>query len=162
MIRSLAMALLMAAAPAAMLLAAAPATAEAPGAAHAEVATALAALMTSINANDADEFLSLQQPGTMIEVQRFKPDGSSSLDVIPAADFVARMRTRKGTAIDERLIDPQILVTRDFAHVWAPYSLDIAGKRIHCGVDSFGFIKTGGKWLLTSLAWTADPTGCPK
>jgi hypothetical protein len=81
---------------------------------------------------------------------------------IAASDFAARMRTRKGTVVDERLIDPQILVTRDFAHVWAPYTLDIDGKRIHCGVDSFGFIKTNGKWLLNSLAWTADPTGCPK
>lgn len=153
MIRSLVMAI---------LLAAAPATAQVPRTAHAEVATALAALMTSINTNDADGFLALQQPGTMIQVQRFTPDGSSSLDIVPAADLVARMRARQGTAIDERLIDPQILVTRDFAHVWAPYSLDVAGKRIHCGVDSFGFIKTGGKWLLTSLAWTADPTGCPK
>ncbi|MFZ4689498.1 MAG: hypothetical protein ACOYLS_09685 [Polymorphobacter sp.] len=129
---------------------------------HADVAAALAAVMASVNTNDADAFLALQQPGTMIQVQRFKPDGSTSLDVIAASDFAARMRTRKGTVVDERLIDPQILVTRDFAHVWAPYTLDIDGKRIHCGVDSFGFIKTNGKWLLNSLAWTADPTGCPK
>ena len=129
---------------------------------HAEVAAALAAVMTAINASDADGFLALQQPGTLIQIQRFNPDGSSSLQIAPAADFAARMRTRKGSLVDERLIDPQILVTRDFAHVWAPYSIDIAGKRLHCGVDSFGFIKTGGKWLLTSLAWTADPSGCPK
>ena len=138
---------------AALLLATAP---------HTEVAAALDTLMTAINTNDADAFLALQQPGTLVQIQRFAPDGTSALQVAPAADFAARMRARKGTIIDERLIDPQILVTRDFAHVWAPYTLDVAGKRIHCGVDSFGFVKTGGKWLLTSLAWTADPTGCPK
>nr|WP_310524860.1 hypothetical protein [Polymorphobacter sp.] len=143
-------------------LLASPAAAQTPGAAYAEVAAALAALMTSINTNDADGFLALQQPGTLVQIKRFKPDGSSSLDIVPAADFATRMRARKGTAVDERLVDPQILITRDFAHVWAPYSIDIAGKRSHCGVDSFGFIKNGGKWLLTSLAWTADPMGCPK
>ena len=139
----------------AALLAAAPSP-------HAEVAAALAAVMTAINARDADGFLALQQPGTLIQIQRFNPDGTSSLQVAPATDFAARMRARKGISVDERLIDPQILVTRDFAHVWAPYSINVAGKRLHCGVDSFGFVKTGGKWLLTSLAWTADPTGCPK
>lgn len=128
----------------------------------AEVADTLDALMTSINTNDADAFLALQQPGTFIQIQRFKPDGTSALEVFPATDFAAKMRARKGTAVDERLIEPQIFITRDFAHVWAPYTLDIAGKRKHCGVDSFGFIKTGGKWRLTSLAWTIDPTGCPK
>ena len=129
---------------------------------HTEVSAALAAVMTAINTSDAEGFLALQQPGTLIQIQRFNPNGSSSLQIAPATDFAARMRTRKGTPVDERLIDPQILVTRDFAHVWAPYSIDVAGKRLHCGVDSFGFIKTGGKWLLTSLAWTADPSGCPK
>lgn len=153
MIRSLAIATLVAAA-----LLAAPAAANP----HAEVTAALAAFKQSINTNDADAFLAAQQLGTLIQIQRFKPDGTSNLEVFPATEFAARMRARKGTAIDERLIDPQILVTRDFAHVWAPYSLDIAGKRSHCGVDSFGFVKTSGKWLINSLAWTADPTGCPK
>ncbi len=129
---------------------------------HAEVAAALDTLMTAINTNDADAFLALQQPGTLIQIQRFNPDGSSRLEVAPAADFAARMRARKGIAVNEHLIDPQILATRDFAHVWAPYSIDVAAKRLHCGVDSFGFVKTGGNWLLTSLAWTIDPTGCPK
>ena len=55
----------------------------------------------------------------------------------------------------------KILVTRDYAHVWAPYTLDIDGKRIHCGVDSFGWSKIDGKWLLTTFGWTADPKGCP-
>ncbi|GGE00991.1 hypothetical protein GCM10011529_04080 [Polymorphobacter glacialis] len=143
----------------ALALAAAPAAAQNH---HAEVAAALSAFMHSINTNDAGAFLAAQQPGTLIQIQRFKPDGSSNLEVFPAAEFAARMRARMGTAIDERLIDPQILVTRDFAHVWAPYSLDIDGKRSHCGVDSFGFVKTRGKWLINSLAWTADSTGCPK
>ena len=42
-------------------------------------------------------------------------------------------------------------------HMW----LDIDGKRIHCGVDSFGWSKIDGKWLLTTFGWTADPKGCP-
>jgi hypothetical protein len=28
-------------------------------------------------------------------------------------------------------------------------------------VDSFGWSKIDGKWLLTTFGWTADPKGCP-
>jgi hypothetical protein len=130
---------------------------------QAEVAVALDAFMASVNTSNADAFVAAVDPRAMIQVQQFKPDGSSELRVFPASDFAARLRSRSGkSSVDERLIDPQILVTRDFAHVWAPYSVDIDGKRLHCGVNSFSFIKTGGKWLVTNLTWTADPQGCPK
>jgi hypothetical protein len=130
---------------------------------QAEVAAALDGFMASVNTSNADAFAAAVDPRAMIQVQQFKPDGSSELRVFPARDFAARLRSRAGkSSVDERLLDPQILVTRDFAHVWAPYSVDVDGKRIHCGVNSFSFVKTGGKWLVTNLTWTADPQGCPK
>lgn len=130
---------------------------------QAEVAAALATFMASVNTSNADAFTAAVDPRAMIQVQQFKPDGSSELRIFPASDFAARLRGRTSkSTVDERLIDPQILITRDFAHVWAPYSVDIDGKRLHCGVNSFSFIKTAGKWLVTNMTWTADPTGCPK
>jgi hypothetical protein len=131
---------------------------------QAEVAAALDRLMASVNSGDADAFSAIVEPRAMIQVQQFKPDGSSELRVLPTGDFAARMRDRvaKKIAVDERLIDPQILITRDFAHVWAPYSVDVGGKRSHCGVNSFAFVKTAGEWRVTNMTWTADPQGCPK
>jgi hypothetical protein len=131
---------------------------------QAEVAAALDRLMASVNSGDADAFSAIVEPRAMIQVQQFKPDGSSELRVMPTSDFAARMRDRvaKKIAVDERLIDPQILVSRDFAHVWAPYSVDVGGKRSHCGVNSFAFVKTAGAWRVTNMTWTADPQGCPK
>lgn len=131
---------------------------------QAEVAAALDRLMASVNSGDADAFSAIVEPRAMIQVQQFKPDGSSELRILPTSDFAARMRDRvaKKIAVDERLIDPQILVTRDFAHVWAPYSVDVGGKRSHCGVNSFAFVKTAGQWRVTNMTWTADPQGCPK
>lgn len=142
------------------LLVASPATASP----QADVAAALDRLMASVNTSDADGFAAIVDPRAMIQVQQFKPDGSSELRVFPASDFTKRLRDRAGskTVVDERLIDPQILVTRDFAHVWAPYSLDVDGKRIHCGVNSFSLARTAGQWRVTNMTWTADPQGCPK
>ena len=62
--------------------------------------------------------------------------------------------------VDERIHAPVVLVQRELAHVWAPYTLDYNGKRLHCGVDSFGLAKVDGVWKLTSLTWTAEPKGC--
>jgi hypothetical protein len=131
---------------------------------QAEVAAALDRLMASVNSGDADAFSAIVEPRAMIQVQQFKPDGSSELRILPTSDFAARMRDRvaRKIAVDERLIDPQILITRDFAHVWAPYSVDVGGKRSHCGVNSFAFVKTAGQWRVTNMTWTADPQGCPK
>jgi hypothetical protein len=131
---------------------------------QAEVAAALDRLMASVNSGDAEAFSAIVEPRAMIQVQQFKPDGSSELRILPTSDFAARIRDRvaKNIAVDERLIDPQILITRDFAHVWAPYSVDVGGKRSHCGVNSFAFVKTAGQWRVTNMTWTADPQGCPK
>jgi hypothetical protein len=44
---------------------------------------------------------------------------------------------------------------------WAPYSFDIDGKRSHCGVDVFDFIRVKGEWKLANSMWTVEPDGCP-
>ena len=64
--------------------------------------------------------------------------------------------------VDERIQNPTVLIQRDLAHVWSPYTIDIDGKRLHCGIDSFGLAKVDGAWKLTSLTWTAEPNGCPQ
>lgn len=129
--------------------------------AHVEVMAALGATMAAINNRDADGFVALQHPTMQIQIVATAPDGSTSLSIVPGKTFADGMRGSKAP-IDERLVAPTVLVTNDFAHVWSFYTLDVGGKRMHCGIDSFGFIKTGGKWLLTNMAWTREPQGCPK
>jgi hypothetical protein len=57
----------------------------------------------------------------------------------------------------ERYWNPTILVHRDIAHFWAPYSFDVDGLRSHCGVDSFALARIDGEWILTNNAWTVEP-----
>jgi hypothetical protein len=62
----------------------------------------------------------------------------------------------------EKYWDPTVLIHRDMAVFWAPYSFDIDGKRSHCGVDVFDFIRVNGEWKLANSMWTVEPDGCPK
>ncbi|KAJ7101439.1 hypothetical protein B0H15DRAFT_411717 [Mycena belliarum] len=47
---------------------------------------------------------------------------------------------------------PTILVDRDLAMAWTPYEFWIDGKVDHEGTDIWSFVKTDGKWLVSSVA----------
>jgi hypothetical protein len=142
---------------AATLLLAAPAIA----APKNEVMAATNAFMDALNSGNANAAEAMTHPSLIIQVLRFPPEGGSKFGVMTRQQLFDNFRGAPPRKFDERIVRAKILITRDYAHVWAPYTLDIDGKRIHCGIDSFGWSKLDGKWLLTSFGWTADPKGCP-
>lgn len=141
-----------------MLLAAAPAFADP----KAEVLVAVDGALTAINTSDAALFERVMLPDAVIIAQNYaKRSGVLTTRRLTVAEQVARMQgnTRR---IDERRTETTVLIQRDLAHVWADYTIDVDGKRLHCGVDSFGLVKVDGAWRINSLTWTAEPDGCPK
>jgi hypothetical protein len=142
---------------AAALLLAAPAAA----APRDEVLAATAAFMAALNENRPDAAEALTHPALTIQILRFPAEGGSRFSVLTRQQLFDNFRAAPPRRFDEQLVETRVLITRDFAHVWAPYTLDIDGKRIHCGIDSFGWSRIEGKWLLTTFGWTADPKGCP-
>ena len=141
----------------AVLIVAAPAAA----APRDAVMAATNAFMAALNRGDADAAQAMTHPTLTIQVLRFPPEGGNKYSVMTRQQLFDNFRSAPPRKFDERIVRPQVLITRDHAHVWAPYTLDIDGKRIHCGIDSFGWSKLDGKWLLTTFGWTADPQGCP-
>jgi hypothetical protein len=95
-----------------------------------------------------DEFIAAINSGDAVALDRLLHDDG-------AAFIQGYVKGREGNT--ERYWNPTILVHRDIAHFWAPYSFDIDGKRSHCGVDSFNLAKVDGKWILTNNAWTVEP-----
>ena len=140
-----------------MLLVAAPVAA----APRDEVLAATNAFMAALNSGDANGAEAMTHPTLTIQVLRFPPEGGSKFSVMTRQQLFDNFRGAPPRKFDERIVRSKVLITRDYAHVWAPYTLDIDGKRIHCGIDSFGWSKLDGKWLLTTFGWTADPKGCP-
>ena len=126
-----------------------------------EVMAATNAFMAALNSNNPTAAEALTHPSLTIQVLNFPPGAASRFRVMTRQQLFDNFRTAPPRKFDERIVRSTMHITRDFAHVWAPYTLDIDGKRIHCGVDSFGWSKVDGTWLLTSFAWTADPQGCP-
>lgn len=126
---------------------------------HEEVMAVVDAALTAVNTNDAALLQKVMLPTATIVAQGYGADGTLKTRVLTVADMVKSFAA-PDRRVDERIHAPVVLVQRDLAHVWAPYTLDYNGKRLHCGVDSFGLAKVDGVWKLTSLTWTAEPKGC--
>lgn len=128
---------------------------------RAEVMAAVERVFAAINSNDSEALGQIAIPEGMNISLRYRPDGSSTLRVKSNAEDAAdtKAETRKFT---EKYWNPTVLIHNGVAMFWAPYSFDIDGKRSHCGVDQFDFIKIDGQWKLASSMWTVEPNGCPE
>lgn len=88
-------------------------------------------------------------------------DGDSL--IVRRATFAShfdRLRAARDTII-ERMWDPQATVIGIVATVVAPYDLYYNGKFSHCGVDAFTLVRGAHGWVITSVSYTVQPTGCP-
>ncbi len=126
---------------------------------RADVLAAVETALRAINSQDAALFEKVMLPGAIITAQSYDVDGVLRTGVLTVPEMAKRLN-RPGHTVEESIHEPTVLVQRDLAHVWAPYTLDYDGKRLHCGVDSFGLARVDGVWRLTSLTWTAEPKGC--
>lgn len=127
----------------------------------AQVIAAADRVIAAINSNDAEALRRIAISEGMNISLRYQPDGTSLVRSKSNSQEAteAATETHKFT---ERYWNPTVLVHNGIAMFWAPYSFDIDGKRSHCGVDQFDFIKVDGEWRLASSMWTVEPNGCPK
>ena len=147
-----------------MILALLAASVAAPGAAADERAALMKVVdevYAAINSNDVEAFKRLEVPEGMTFRLRYQPDGTMKL--VPKSNLqdLSDTATEK-RRFTEKYWDPTALIHRDMVVFWAPYSFDIDGKRSHCGVDVFDFIRVNGEWKLANSMWTVEPDGCPK
>ncbi len=78
------------------------------------------------------------------------------------SELVDTLLTKPGEIIERFIERPTVLVHGPIATVWGRYEIAVAGKRLHCGVDSFSLIKDGASWKIANASWTIEPEGCPK
>ena len=90
--------------------------------------------------------------------QRFAADGAVTLRRTPVSEWINTQRV--AGRIVERMWSPTVLRRGPIAVVWTPYSLDVAGQRTHCGIDSFEFVEVEGAWKIVGLTYTVEPGAC--
>ncbi len=75
------------------------------------------------------------------------------------AEHLDGLATRESELV-ERFWDPTVLLHDRMAVVWTPYDLYADGEFVHCGIDSFSFIKTNDGWKITGIVFSMEPDGC--
>lgn len=86
--------------------------------------------------------------GTMVLMRDGKP---TQMTFAAFAELVGKPGKAQ---IEERIHDPLVRIDNDLAVVWAPFEFLVDGKVDHCGTDLFNLVRTGGKWLVASIADT--------
>ncbi len=82
--------------------------------------------------------------------------------VVRSATFSAhleRLRAARDTIL-ERMWNPTVEVHGTVAMLWTPYDLYRNGSFSHCGVDAFTLVRGTRGWLVSSVSYTIEPTGC--
>lgn len=115
-------------------------------------------LFDAMEAADNRRLSGLFLPGTIVTSQRFAADGTVTLRRTPVVEWIDSQRV--AGRIVERMWSPTILHRGPIAVVWTPYSLDIAGQRSHCGIDSFELVRVDGVWKIAGLSYTVEPRAC--
>lgn len=112
----------------------------------------------ALGAGDADAFEALHSPGATSVI--VTPENDEKIRYRSIAQAVIQMRGADFPKIRERYWDPIILERSGLALVWAPYSIDVDGARLHCGVDVFNLSKHDSGWKIDSVNYTMEPTAC--
>lgn len=126
---------------------------------RAAVLAAVDRFMNAINTDDPAEHRASQVPEGMTFALIYGPDGAMKLRPRSNAEWTERAGKSK-VKVTERYWSPKVLIHRDMAVFWAPYSLDVDGKRAHCGIDVFELVRLDGTWKIANAMWTIEPDGC--
>ncbi len=95
-------------------------------------------------------------PGTQFVSMR----GGRSIRRQSDSSFLASIGSGK-EVLEERMWKPTMFISRDLAHVTAPYDFYIDGRFSHCGDDSFTLLRTETGWKVVGLTYTVVTAECP-
>jgi hypothetical protein len=117
------------------------------------------ALFRAMAANDGAGVIAQVRPEGGATAMEQAAAGGSQLRRYSWPEFAALFKPG-APRLEERLSDPAIEVDGDVAMVWAPYTLTMNGKPLHCGTDHFDLVRDGGRWKILNVTWSSRTSGC--
>src|SRR5262245_29962274 len=109
-------------------------------------------------ARDTARLARVQSPEGVLYAARVRGD-SATIGHDTFESFNKRFAAMKDTIV-ERMWEPTVLIRGPLAIVWAQYDLHRNRAFVHCGVDAFTLMRTPTGWKVTTVSYTAEPTGC--
>ncbi len=88
-------------------------------------------------------------------------DGTPSYRLETVDDWIARVRARGHTMLEEKQLKFHIERFGNIAHVWSSYALSSDGKQVARGINSIQAIKEAGGWRVTGIMVQAESATLP-
>jgi len=88
-------------------------------------------------------------------------DGAPSYKLETLDDWIARVKTRGHTMLEEKQLKFRIERYGNIAHLWSSYTLQSDGKQVARGINSIQAIKEAGGWRITSIVLQAESPTAP-
>ena len=88
-------------------------------------------------------------------------DGEPVVSESSVAGWIDAVVAATGPMWDERIYNPQVLISGNLAQVWVEYDLYVGDDFRHCGVDAMHMARTPAGWQIIQLTDTQRREGCP-
>ena len=117
------------------------------------------AAFAALETQDAAALLRHVYPEGRVTAVGTLASGTSGLRLSSWTEYAARMKP--GNGFKERITNPAIQTDGDVALVWAPFTIERAGKIVSCGYDHFDMVRENGGWKIMNITFSSRTTGCP-
>jgi hypothetical protein len=88
-------------------------------------------------------------------------DGAPSYTLQTLDDWIARVKARGHTMLEEKQLKFHIESYGNIAHIWSSYALYSDGKQVARGINGIQAIKEAGGWRVTSIMVQAESATAP-
>jgi hypothetical protein len=88
-------------------------------------------------------------------------DGAPSYRLETLDDWIARVKARGHTLLEEKQLKFHIERYGNIAHLWSSYTLQSDGKQVARGINSIQAIKETGGWRVTGIMVQAESATLP-
>jgi hypothetical protein len=88
-------------------------------------------------------------------------DGKTSYAVLTLDDWIARVKARGHSQLEEKQLKFHTQHFGNIVHLWSTYSLHSDGKQVARGINSIQAIKEANGWRILSIMWQAESPGAP-
>ena len=101
------------------------------------------------------------KPTMMLQSIGKDKEQQQRLTVSKYSDFVQSIANiPDDVSFEEKILEYNIQIDGDMAHVWTPYEFWLNNVLHHCGVNSFQLFKKEDNWSIIYLVDTRRTTGC--
>jgi hypothetical protein len=100
-------------------------------------------------------------PEARLMIVSLGADGALTYRPQSLDDWIARVKARGHTMLEEKQLKYHIERYGNIAHLWSSYALHSDGKQVARGINSIQAIKEAGGWRVTGIMVQAESATAP-